>query len=95
MSLYHCMCNYVPNLLLEAEHADIMGLFAPRPVVVVAGAVDPIFPIKATRSQFARLKRIYAAAGAPGNCRLVVGPEGHRFYADRGWRVMQRYLQRA
>lgn len=95
MSLYHCMCNYVPNLLLEAEHADIMGLFAPRPVVVVAGEVDPIFPIKATRSEFARLRKIYAAAGAPDNCRLVVGPDGHRYYADLGWKAMLPYITRA
>jgi dienelactone hydrolase len=94
MSLYHCMCNYVPNLLLEAEHADIMGLFAPRPVVIVAGAVDPIFPIKATRAELTRLKKIYAAAGAPDNCRLVVGAEGHRFYADIGWKAVLRYVGR-
>jgi hypothetical protein len=84
----------VPNLLLEAEHADIMGLFAPRPVVIVAGAVDPIFPIKATRAELARLKKIYAAAGAPDNCRLVVGAEGHRFYADIGWKAALRYVGR-
>ncbi len=92
MSLYHCMCNYVPNLLLEAEHADIMGLFAPRPLVIVAGSEDPIFPIKATRGEFRRLKQIYAAAGAPDNCRLVVGDGGHRFYADPAWKTMLRLL---
>lgn len=95
MSLYHCMCNYVPGLMLEAEHADIMGLFAPHPVVVAAGRVDPIFPVQATRREFARLKQIYAAVGAPGNCRLVVGAEGHCYYADLSWRAMGCYLQSA
>jgi dienelactone hydrolase len=85
MRIHHCMDNYVPGLLRVAEMADVMGLFAPRPVVIVAGQEDEIFPIAGVREAFAQLRRIYAAAGAPDNCRLVVGPEGHRFYADLGW----------
>jgi dienelactone hydrolase len=92
MSIYHCADNYVPGLLKYAEMADVMGLFAPRPVVIVAGKKDAIFPIAATRRQFARLRRIYAAAGARDRCHLVVGAEGHRFYAKRAWPVMQRQL---
>jgi hypothetical protein len=72
--------------------ADVMGLFAPRPVVLVAGRKDPIFPIKGVRQAFARLKRIYRAAGAADRCHLVVGPEGHRFYAEAAWPVMLREL---
>ncbi|MBN2583522.1 MAG: acetylxylan esterase [Planctomycetes bacterium] len=85
MSIYHCMDNYIPGLLQYAEMADVLGLFAPRPVVVVAGREDPIFPIAGVRKAFKDLKRIYAAAGAADRCRLVVGPEGHRFYADLAW----------
>lgn len=90
MSIYHCADNYVPGLLKYAEMADVMGLFATRPVVLVAGVKDPIFPISPTRRAFRQLQRIYAAAGAPENCRLVVGPEGHRFYADLAWPAMLR-----
>jgi len=93
MSVHHCMCNYVPGLMQQAEMADVMGLFAPRPVVLVAGAKDDIFPIDATRKAFRQLKRIYAAAGAADNCRLVVGPEGHRFYADLAWPKMLKLMK--
>jgi pimeloyl-ACP methyl ester carboxylesterase len=88
MSIHHCLCNYVPGLLAEAEMADVLGLFAPRPVVVVAGEQDHIFPIEATGRAFERLRRIYAAAGVPDACRLVVGDAGHRFYADEAWPEM-------
>ena len=88
MSIYHCSDNYVPGLLRYAEMADVMGLFAPRPVVLVAGEHDNIFPIEATRRAFADLKAIYEAAGAGGRCHLVVGSEGHRFYAEEAWPVM-------
>ena len=88
MSIYHCMDNYVPGLLKHAEMADVMGLFAPRPVVIVAGETDPIFPIAGTRRAFRHLKRIYAAAGAADRCHLVVGNGGHRFFAAEAWPVM-------
>jgi dienelactone hydrolase len=95
MSMYHCVCNYVPGLLRYAEMADIMGLFAPKPLVIVAGERDPIFPIAGVRESFKKLKAIYRAAGAADRCHLVVGPGGHRFYAARAWPQMQRELGRA
>jgi len=94
MSIYHCADNYVPGLLRYAEMSDIMGLFAPKPVVIVAGREDPIFPIAATRRAFRELKKIYKAAGAENACHLVVGDEGHRLYADKAWPVMQKELRR-
>jgi len=88
MSIYHCMDNYIPRLLKYAEMADVVGLFAPKPVVIVAGEEDEIFPIAATRKAFEDLRRIYEACGAESRCHLVVGSEGHRFYADDAWPVM-------
>ncbi len=88
MAMPHCGCNFVPGLLTVAEMADVLGLFAPKPVVVVTGKDDPIFPISGTRSEFARLKAIYKAAGAPDKCKLVVGDGEHRFFAEQGWKAM-------
>jgi dienelactone hydrolase len=94
MSIYHCADNYVPGLFRYAEMADVMGLFAPRPVVIVAGKTDPIFPVAAVKKAFKHLQRIYAAAGAADRCRLVIGPEGHRFYAELAWPPMLEELRR-
>ncbi len=88
MSIYHCADNYVPGLLKYAEMADVMGLFAPRPVVLVAGKDDGIFPVAGVREAFDHLKNIYTAAGAPDRCHLVIGNGGHRFYAQEAWPVM-------
>jgi len=92
MSLYHCTCNFVPNLYNAADMSDILGTFAPKPVIVVAGKKDHIFPIKATRRAFRDLQRIYDAAGAKSRCHLVVGQEGHRFYADQAWPLILKAL---
>ncbi len=93
MSIYHCSDNYVPGLAKVAEMSDIMGLFAPRPVVIVAGREDPIFPVRAVRKAFRDLKSIYRAAGAADRCHLVIGGEGHRFYADQAWPLMLKEIR--
>ncbi len=94
MALYHCSCGYLPNVLQYAEMADIMGLFAPRPVVITAGKDDSIIPLTGVRRAFRQLKRIYRAAGAQENCHLVIGQNGHRFYAEDAWPVMMREIER-
>jgi dienelactone hydrolase len=92
MSIHHCVDNYIPGLLLEAEMGDVVGLFASKPLVVVAGKADPIFPVKGVREGFRQLRRIYEAMDAGDRCRLVIGPEGHRFYADLAWPVMLKLM---
>jgi len=95
MSVYHCMCNYIPGLLKYAEMADVMGLFAPKPLVIVAGRQDPIFPFNGVQEAFEHLRTIYKAAGAENLCRLVVGEGEHRFYAREGWGEMLKLLGNA
>ena len=85
MRIYHCADNYIPGVLKTAEMGDLAGLIAPRHVVFVAGEKDEIFPIAGTRRAFETAQAIYAAAGASEACELVVGPEGHRFYAEPAW----------
>ncbi len=94
MAIYHCMDNYIPGLLKVAEMSDIMGLFAPKPTVIVAGKMDDIFPIRATRRAFRDLRRIYDACSAGDRCHLVAGAGGHRFYADDAWPIMLKEIAR-
>jgi dienelactone hydrolase len=94
LAFYHCAENYVPALYRYADMADILGLFAPRPVVVVAGKDDAMYPVAGARKAFKRLQGIYRAAGAEDRCHLVVGDEGHRFYAAQAWPVMLGEIER-
>jgi dienelactone hydrolase len=91
--IYHCADNYVPRILRYAEMGDVLGLFAPKPLVVVAGKTDGIFPIDSVREAFKQVQTIYRAAGAENMCHLVEGPEGHRFYADLAWEKMIAYTK--
>lgn len=78
----HCVDNYVPGMLQWFDLPDLTCLITPRPLVIVAGAKDDIFPISGVKTAFGKACEIYRSAGAEGKCKLFVGPEGHRFYAD-------------
>ncbi len=92
LAMWHCPCNFVPGLQRVAEMSDLAGLRAPRPMLVVAGTKDTIFPIDAVREGFARLRRIYEDAGAGDNVELYEGPEGHRYYKARVWEFFREKL---
>ena len=66
---------------------DIAGLIAPRPLVIVSGTSDGIFPLASAKEQATIAQSLYKASGVPNAFRHVIGPEGHRFYADLGWKA--------
>ena len=82
-SIHHCSCNFVPGIRRWFDMGDLAGMIAPRPLMVVAGAEDNIFPVAPTRETFQLMQqRYYIAANAPDKCSLFVGEEGHRFYKE-------------
>lgn len=85
----HCTCNYIPNIAKYLDMGDLACLIAPRPLIVVAGKEDNGFYIDGVRKAFDTIEKIYKRADADNNCRLVVGEEGHRFYADISWPVFK------
>lgn len=66
-SIYHCLCNCIPNMLEWGEMRDVAALIAPRPLLIISGQRDPIFPIAATRRACAELAKVYACLGASAN----------------------------
>lgn len=93
LNVPHCVCNYIPRIKLYFEMGDLGGLIAPRPLVVVAGEKDDIFPKGGTEEAFSQIKRLYEACGAGDKCKLVFGPEGHRYYAAVAWPALREYLE--
>ena len=85
----HCADNYLPRALEFFEMADLAGLIAPRPLAVVSGRQDRIFPMHGVEKAFARIQEIYTAAGVTDRCKLIVGEGGHRFYANLAWPVFR------
>ena len=84
MSVSHCIDNYVPGILNWAENYDVAGLIAPRPFFSEGGDHDPIFPVKATRESFARVKRVYKVFGVPSRAEQEIFEGKHEFHGVRG-----------
>ncbi len=86
----HCACNYIPGIIREFDMGDLAGLIAPRPLIVVNGQDDAIFPLHSALEQMEIARTYYQEAGAPQNIDHVIGPEGHRFYAALSWQAFDR-----
>ncbi|MCQ2462987.1 MAG: prolyl oligopeptidase family serine peptidase [Clostridia bacterium] len=84
--LNHCVCNYIPHIAEYFDMAEIAGMAAPKPLVIVSGIEDGIFPIGGAKAEYERAKKIYAAAKAENKIAHVLGEQGHRFYADKAWK---------
>ena len=68
--------------------AELGGMIAPRPLVIVTGKTDGIFPADAAQKEFAIVRDLYyAEVGAKENCAQIIGDGGHRFYKDAAWTV--------
>lgn len=86
----HCECNYIPNIRNYFDMAEIAGIGAPKPLVIVSGEADGIFPVEGARREFERLGKIYRAAS--GKCVHVIGNEGHRFYEKEAWSEFEKII---
>jgi dienelactone hydrolase len=78
-SIWHCECNYVPGILDWADMGDLAALIAPRPLCIISGQEDDIFPIQAARAQFRIVEGAYALHEAKVRCTHAVHPDGHRY----------------
>lgn len=92
-SRYHCSCNYLPSAAKYFDMGDLAALIAPRPLVIVSGKKDTIFPQDGVQECYRTIKQIYSDTGATDNCTLVVGDGGHRFYKS-GWDAFDGYAAR-
>jgi dienelactone hydrolase len=84
-TINHCTDAYIPNILHYVEMADLAGLIVPRPLLVVHGDADPLYPLAGIRDCFAEIQEIYQAQQVPNACRLLLGSGGHRSYSESLW----------
>ena len=64
LAMHHCACNFVPGLAQFGEMHDLVGLIAPRPMLVEAASRDSIFPLREVKKGVARARQVYNVFGA-------------------------------
>jgi hypothetical protein len=75
-----CVCEVLPNALTFSEEGDVLGLVAPRALMVINASRDAIqFSPPEAEKSVARAMAIYQLFGAPEKLRHVVFESGHDY----------------
>jgi len=85
LDMDHCDCNYIPGLHVFGEMYDLVGLIAPRPVLIEAGQQDPIFPIAAVKKSVRRARDVYRVFGSSDGIRTDYFEGRHRINGDAAY----------
>lgn len=92
LGIHHCIDNYVPGLSRYAEMSDLMGLIAPRPLLVEAGTVDPAFPIEATKEAYEHIYAVYHLFGEERRLEADIFEGDHRIHGLMAYDWLVRWL---
>ena len=65
-------------LQAEIDHTEMVGMIAPRPVLIGAATRD-FFPIEGTRKTFGEVQEIYQKLGAPDHIKMVEFDHQHMY----------------
>lgn len=66
----HCTCVYLPGLYRSMEWFEIAGLTAPRPLLMLQGTRDNIFPITSAWRAGRATEALYSTLGHPSKARI-------------------------
>lgn len=73
----HCIDNYIPGILEDAEMSDLLSLIAPRPLFLSSGIDDPIFPVTGAREAFFQVEEVYKLCGVEKELTLEIFEGAH------------------
>lgn len=90
----HCPCNYLPGLARFGEMHDLVGLIAPRPMLIEAGRKDPIFPIRAVRHAVGEARKVYATFGCADQVHADIFDGRHQISGRRAYQFLHDTLVR-
>ncbi|TDF92540.1 dienelactone hydrolase family protein [Paenibacillus piri] len=92
LGMHHCIDNYVPGLSQLAEMPDLLGLIAPKPMLIEAGTQDPIFPVHATLEAYDQLRAIYRLLNEEERLALDLFEGGHQISGGMAYDWLSRAL---
>lgn len=74
-----CVCEMLNDLLTVGDHGWFLGMAYPRPLLVVNGTRDGIFPIAGARAATRQARQLYTAGGRPDGVQFA------EFDAEHTW----------
>jgi len=86
--------NIIPGILDWMEIDDIVGLCAPRPMLIYAGDTDHIWPFSGARKVTDSARYIYEAFGSGEALRAISAKGGHRYYPELYWPAFEALMHK-
>ncbi len=90
-ALVQCGAQLIPGLLQYGDTPELFSLIAPRPLVIEIGLQDPLIPRVWALRGLARIRKAYAAAGAPDRLFVEEFDGGHQFSGKMASNVLQKW----
>lgn len=90
----HCTCTHLPGVFQQMDWFEIGGLIGPRPLLMIQGARDAIFPITGARQSAARVGRIYEALDQPSKLSFEALADQPHAYSRPFREVMYPWMER-
>ncbi len=88
-----CICQYIPGIRKIADFPDIVGLIAPRPLLIEYGRRDPLYTYSEVLKAYGRLKKIYELLGVPERLDLDVFDGAHMFHGGKAYVWVDKWLK--
>jgi len=86
LAMFHCTCNFAPGLHVFGEMYDLVGLIAPRPILIESGSYDPIFPREAVvKSVAIAREKVYRVFNAENQVETDYFEGRHRINGARAY----------
>ena len=78
--LWHCTCNYIPQIAKYMDMGELACLIAPRKLLVCNGEKDPIFLLKGTKEVVDVIQKIYKKEKAEDRFKFVIFPDKPHYF---------------
>jgi dienelactone hydrolase len=89
LAMNHCPCNYIPGIWQFGEMYDLLGLIAPRPVLIEAATRDQFFPIDAVHLAVNRGRQVYKIFDSPGSLEADIFEGRHEISGRRAYSFLK------
>lgn len=88
----HCLDNYIPGVLLEAELPELLGLIAPRGLFIESGSEDRVFPREPAVQAYKELQVKYETVGAADALGIDYFEGGHEIHGAPAYAWLRKQL---
>ncbi|MBU0951784.1 MAG: alpha/beta hydrolase family protein [Elusimicrobia bacterium] len=87
-----CGSQFVPQMYCYADVGDIIGLSAPKPLLLQTGIDEECFSVESGIKCHEHVKKIYSAAGEPAKVRTDLFCGGHQYDIPEIIKFFKEYL---